>query len=233
MQMMPNIVRDCGERRVLEVSEDEQRDAGEGDGDRGGIVDRRAAVVRASRAPCAEHQVAAEYADRDEEQVVKVRPQPERRDRHGRHRDDEDRAPAPVPRPSFARDHRERRDHQRRRSGGDVNQEQGADHQGRIGVRHRNAPIGQSRQSTMERSATKPSRQAKSVELNSTAASLLGFLHEKPCSGYDLEVVIDGSIGRFWNVTRSQIYRELQEARRRPDRCPRASRGARLVASTA
>ena len=46
--------------------------------------------------------------------------------------------------------------------------------------------------------------------LNATAASLLGFLHEAPRSGYDLEVVIDGSIGRFWNVTRSQIYRELR-----------------------
>ena len=63
----------------------------------------------------------------------------------------------------------------------------------------------------MERSATRSGRQAKSVELNSTAASLLGFLHEQPRSGYDLEVVIDGSIGRFWNVTRSQIYRELRE----------------------
>ncbi len=64
----------------------------------------------------------------------------------------------------------------------------------------------------MERSAERPGRQAAPADdgLNATAASLLGFLQEAPRSGYDLEVVIDGSIGRFWNVTRSQIYRELR-----------------------
>ncbi|MDP9105591.1 MAG: PadR family transcriptional regulator [Candidatus Eremiobacteraeota bacterium] len=64
----------------------------------------------------------------------------------------------------------------------------------------------------MERSAERPVRQAAPADddLNATAASLLGFLQEAPRSGYDLEVVIDGSIGRFWNVTRSQIYRELR-----------------------
>ena len=63
----------------------------------------------------------------------------------------------------------------------------------------------------MERSAEPAGRQAEPDEgLNATAASLLGFLHAAPRSGYDLEVVIDGSIGRFWNVTRSQIYRELR-----------------------
>lgn len=64
----------------------------------------------------------------------------------------------------------------------------------------------------MERSATRTGRQADPAGgLNATAASLLGFLQDAPRSGYDLEVVIDGSIGRFWNVTRSQIYRELRE----------------------
>lgn len=46
-------------------------------------------------------------------------------------------------------------------------------------------------------------------ELNATAASLLGFLEDEPLSGYDLASRIDGSIGRFWNTTQSQIYREL------------------------
>jgi DNA-binding PadR family transcriptional regulator len=64
----------------------------------------------------------------------------------------------------------------------------------------------------MERSAQRSRSQAAVADdgLNATAASLLGFLHEAPRSGYDLELVIDGSIGRFWNVTRSQIYRELR-----------------------
>jgi DNA-binding PadR family transcriptional regulator len=64
----------------------------------------------------------------------------------------------------------------------------------------------------MERSVQRSRSQAAVPDdgLNATAASLLGFLHEAPRSGYDLEVVIDGSIGRFWNVTRSQIYRELR-----------------------
>ena len=47
-------------------------------------------------------------------------------------------------------------------------------------------------------------------ELNATAASLLGFLRPGPSSGYDLAARIEGSIGNFWNVTRSQIYRELR-----------------------
>lgn len=45
--------------------------------------------------------------------------------------------------------------------------------------------------------------------LNATAASLLGFLEDEPLSGYDLANRIAGSIGRFWNTTQSQIYREL------------------------
>ena len=46
-------------------------------------------------------------------------------------------------------------------------------------------------------------------ELNATAASLLGFLQIGPKSGYELAAVIESSIGNFWNITRSQVYREL------------------------
>src|SRR5471032_3262513 len=47
-------------------------------------------------------------------------------------------------------------------------------------------------------------------ELNATAGSLLGFLTFGPSSGYELAERIESSIGNFWNVTRSQIYRELR-----------------------
>ncbi len=47
-------------------------------------------------------------------------------------------------------------------------------------------------------------------ELNATAASLLGFLHHQPRSGWELARAVEGSIGNFWNVTRSQVYRELR-----------------------
>ncbi len=45
--------------------------------------------------------------------------------------------------------------------------------------------------------------------VNPTAASLLGFLHEGPRSGYDLHRTAVDRIGPFWSVTRSQVYREL------------------------
>jgi DNA-binding PadR family transcriptional regulator len=48
------------------------------------------------------------------------------------------------------------------------------------------------------------------LELNATAASLLGFLSAGPQSGYELAARIEATIGPFWNVTRSQIYRELR-----------------------
>lgn len=48
-------------------------------------------------------------------------------------------------------------------------------------------------------------------ELNATAASLLGFLQEGPMSGWDLAQRVEGSIGYFWNLTRSQVYRELRQ----------------------
>ncbi len=44
---------------------------------------------------------------------------------------------------------------------------------------------------------------------NATAASLLGFLHWGPMSGWDLAVAAEHVIGDFWSLTRSQVYREL------------------------
>lgn len=46
--------------------------------------------------------------------------------------------------------------------------------------------------------------------LNDTAASLLGFLIEGPQTGWDLVASTEASIGYFWNLTRSQVYRELR-----------------------
>ena len=48
-----------------------------------------------------------------------------------------------------------------------------------------------------------------SRRLNATAASLLGFLHEGPMTGWDLVVLAERRIGDFWSLTRSQVYREL------------------------
>jgi DNA-binding PadR family transcriptional regulator len=45
--------------------------------------------------------------------------------------------------------------------------------------------------------------------INATAASLLGFLEICPATGWELMAQIELSIGKFWNVTRSQVYREL------------------------
>ena len=45
--------------------------------------------------------------------------------------------------------------------------------------------------------------------MNATAGSLLGFLHERPMSGWDLFTTAEVLIGDFWTVTRSQVYREL------------------------
>jgi DNA-binding PadR family transcriptional regulator len=47
-------------------------------------------------------------------------------------------------------------------------------------------------------------------ELNATAASLLGFLLDGPRSGWELQQAVEASVGNFWNVTRSQVYRELK-----------------------
>jgi DNA-binding PadR family transcriptional regulator len=46
--------------------------------------------------------------------------------------------------------------------------------------------------------------------LNPTAATLLGFLHRGPMTGWDLAQMAEMVIGDFWNVSRSQVYRELR-----------------------
>jgi DNA-binding PadR family transcriptional regulator len=48
-----------------------------------------------------------------------------------------------------------------------------------------------------------------SYRLNGTAASLLGFLHEGPMTGWDLAATAQRAIGNFWSLTPSQVYREL------------------------
>lgn len=47
------------------------------------------------------------------------------------------------------------------------------------------------------------------TELNSTAAALLGLLHQGPMTGGDLVAAAEARLGAFWSVTRSQVYREL------------------------
>lgn len=49
-----------------------------------------------------------------------------------------------------------------------------------------------------------------SPDINPTAASLLGFLHAGPMTGWDLDQAVRATISNFWNVTRSQVYRELR-----------------------
>ena len=55
-----------------------------------------------------------------------------------------------------------------------------------------------------------PGRTGAPTPLNPTAASLLGFLTHGTMTGWDLDGLVELSIGNFWNVTRSQIYRELR-----------------------
>ena len=43
----------------------------------------------------------------------------------------------------------------------------------------------------------------------SLRAAILGFLDIEPSSGYSLRQRFEGSVGSFWSVTQSQIYREL------------------------
>ncbi len=78
------------------------------------------------------------------------------------------------------------------------------------------------------------------AELNATAASLLGFLHRGPMTGWDLAAFAGKSVANFWNLTRSQVYRELKTLEagglveaskpgprdRRPYRITRAGRAA-------
>ena len=66
------------------------------------------------------------------------------------------------------------------------------------------------------------------TELNATAAALLGLLHGKDASGYELWSAAREFIGDFWTVTRSQVYRELTAlSGRGPARAGAAARQAR------
>lgn len=47
------------------------------------------------------------------------------------------------------------------------------------------------------------------MTLNSTAAALLGLLHDGPKTGGELVAAADERFGSFWTLTRSQVYREL------------------------
>jgi DNA-binding PadR family transcriptional regulator len=46
--------------------------------------------------------------------------------------------------------------------------------------------------------------------VNETAASILGFLSLGPMTGWDVNAFAQISVANFWNVTRSQVYRELK-----------------------
>lgn len=70
--------------------------------------------------------------------------------------------------------------------------------------------------------------------LNATAASLLGFLHAGPLTGWDLVATAELVIGDFWSLTRSQVYRELAAMARAGlvtagERGPRERRPYRLT----
>jgi DNA-binding PadR family transcriptional regulator len=63
----------------------------------------------------------------------------------------------------------------------------------------------------MPKKPSRPEASADGRELNATAASVLGFLAHKPLSGFELARDMQEIMGDFWNVTRSQIYRELKD----------------------
>jgi DNA-binding PadR family transcriptional regulator len=45
--------------------------------------------------------------------------------------------------------------------------------------------------------------------INATAAALLGLLHEGQMTGGQLMAAAETKLGRYWSMTRSQVYREL------------------------
>ena len=47
------------------------------------------------------------------------------------------------------------------------------------------------------------------ARLNATAAALLGLLHDRPMTGWELIGCAQARIGEFWSLTQSQVYREL------------------------
>lgn len=46
-------------------------------------------------------------------------------------------------------------------------------------------------------------------DINPTAASVLGFLSIGPMTGWSMNELAQVSVSHFWNMTKSQIYREL------------------------
>ena len=46
--------------------------------------------------------------------------------------------------------------------------------------------------------------------VNATQGALLGFLHDRPKTGWDLLQEAAHGLARFWNVTPSHLYRELK-----------------------
>jgi DNA-binding PadR family transcriptional regulator len=52
--------------------------------------------------------------------------------------------------------------------------------------------------------------QPQTLKLNATAASVLGLLHRGPMTGWDVARLAEVGLGDFWNVTQSQVYRELR-----------------------
>jgi DNA-binding PadR family transcriptional regulator len=51
--------------------------------------------------------------------------------------------------------------------------------------------------------------------LNPTQGSLLGLLHDSPKTGWDLLQEVRAGLARFWNVTPSHVYRELNTLEQR------------------
>jgi DNA-binding PadR family transcriptional regulator len=64
-------------------------------------------------------------------------------------------------------------------------------------------------------------------QLNATAGSLLGFLLDGPRSGWDLARDAKSGIGNFWNITQSQVYRELRTLEERGLVTAQAATGSR------
>ena len=62
---------------------------------------------------------------------------------------------------------------------------------------------------------------------NTTRFALLGLLSLRPCSGYDLKKLVEGSIAHFWSESYGQIYPTLRrlEAERLARRRTEAKRG--------
>lgn len=48
------------------------------------------------------------------------------------------------------------------------------------------------------------------MELSNTAYVILGALHERPRSGYDIKAFADGSTRHFWAISYGQLYPELR-----------------------